>query len=57
LGVPEPAGELTTTVNVTNRDAFIGWLLSFGASAEVVAPDEMRSAVVARVGEALAQLS
>ncbi|HWB87641.1 MAG TPA: WYL domain-containing protein [Acidimicrobiia bacterium] len=57
LGVPEPAGELTTTVNVTNRDAFIGWLLSFGASAEVVAPDEMRAAVVARVGEALAQLS
>jgi proteasome accessory factor B len=56
LGVPEPKGELTTTVSVTNRDAFIGWLLSFGASAEVVSPDEMRASVASRVEDALAQL-
>lgn len=56
LGIAEPKGELTTTVSVTNRDAFIGWLLSFGASAEVVSPDEMRTAVASRVREALAQL-
>lgn len=56
LGIPEPKGELTTTVNVTNRDAFIGWLLSFGASAEVVSPDDVRTAVASRVGEALARL-
>lgn len=56
LGIPEPHGELTTEVEVANRDAFIGWVLSFGTSAEVLAPDEMRHAVATRVEAALGQL-
>jgi proteasome accessory factor B len=55
LGVAEPHGELATEVEVANRDAFVGWVLSFGTSAEVLAPDEMREAVVARVRDALEQ--
>ena len=57
LGVTEPHGELTTDVEVANRDAFIGWVLSFGASAEVLAPQEMREAIADRVRAALGQLS
>ncbi len=57
LGLDEPAGELTATVTVSNRDAFIGWLLSFGTSAEVIDPPELRAEVVERVRSALGQLS
>lgn len=57
LGIAEPHGELRTDVEVANRDAFIGWVLSFGESAEVLAPDELRQAVVARVEDALGQLT
>jgi predicted DNA-binding transcriptional regulator YafY len=57
LGLDEPPGELTTTVTVSNRDAFIGWLLSFGTAAEVIDPPELRSEVVERVRSALGQLS
>jgi predicted DNA-binding transcriptional regulator YafY len=57
LGLEEPSGELTTTVKVANRDAFIGWLLSFGTSAEVVDPPEIRDAVADRVRAALGQLA
>jgi predicted DNA-binding transcriptional regulator YafY len=56
LGIAEPHGELTTDVDVANRDAFIGWVLSFGESAEVLSPDEMRQAVTDRVEDALGQL-
>jgi predicted DNA-binding transcriptional regulator YafY len=56
LGLPEPARELTTTMAVVNRDAFVGWVLSFGASAEVIGPPELRDAVAQRVGETMAQL-
>lgn len=56
LGIPEPDGELTTRVSVANRDAFVGWLLSFGSQAEVLEPEGLRSAVVERVGEAVARL-
>lgn len=56
LGRAEPHGELTADVDVANRDAFIGWVLSFGASAEVLAPDEMRHAVAERVRAALGKL-
>ncbi len=56
LGVDEPDGSLTTTVGVANRDAFIGWMLSFGASAEVLGPPEMREAMAERVQAALGQL-
>jgi predicted DNA-binding transcriptional regulator YafY len=41
---------------VVNRDAFVGWVLSFGASAEVIGPPELRDAVAQRVGETMAQL-
>jgi predicted DNA-binding transcriptional regulator YafY len=53
LGVAEPSGELVTKVSVSNTEAFVGWILSFGASAEVIAPVEMRTAVVDRVSQAL----
>ena len=53
LRVPEPDGELTTTVPVANRDAFIGWILSFGDSAEVVGPPDLRNEIKTRVTAAL----
>ncbi len=56
LGVPEPEGELVAKVNVANVDAFVGWLLSFGVSAEVIEPASIREAVAGRVAEALEQL-
>jgi proteasome accessory factor B len=42
-------GGLEVTVPVANREAFIGWVLSFGEGAEVVEPEELRKAVVQRV--------
>ncbi len=57
LGLAEPKDEdLVATVPVANRDAFVGWVLSFGASAEVLEPPEMREAVASRVTEALEQV-
>jgi len=56
LGLADPKDELVATVPVANRDAFVGWVLSFGASAEVLEPPEMREAVAARVTETLEQL-
>jgi proteasome accessory factor B len=53
LGLPEGEGSLTAKVPVANTDAFIGWVLSFGDSAEVMAPDEMRDEVRHRVEAAL----
>jgi predicted DNA-binding transcriptional regulator YafY len=51
LGLPEADGLLRASVPVANPDAFIGWVLSFGESAEVISPaalrDEVRSRVVA----------
>ena len=57
LGLAEPDGELTATMPVANRDAFVGWVLSFGDSAEVLEPAEMREAVATRVRESLEQLT
>ena len=56
LGLEEPKKELTAKVAVSNRDAFVGWVLSFGTAAEVVGPAELRQAVADRVEEALARL-
>lgn len=42
-------GGLEVTVPVANREAFIGWVLSFGEGAEVMEPAELRKAVVERV--------
>lgn len=53
LRVPEPKGDLTTTVPVANRDAFVGWILSFGESAEVLTPAELREEIRSRVAAAL----
>ena len=56
LGLPEPSADLTATVDVANRDAFVGWVLSFGTSAEVLDPPEMREAIAVRITESLDQL-
>ena len=56
LGLAEPKDELTATVPVANRDAFVGWVLSFGSSAEVLDPPEMRTAIAERVETALGRL-
>ncbi len=56
LRLPEPDSDLVTRVPVANRDAFIGWILSFGAGAEVLGPEELRADVARRVSEALAGL-
>lgn len=53
LRVAEPDGALETTVPVVNRDAFVGWILSFGASAEVLGPPELREEIRTRVAAAM----
>lgn len=54
LGESHHEGQpLRLQVPVSNRDAFIGWVLSFGASAEVVEPPELRSLIRERVEAAL----
>ena len=54
LGVPVAGGEpLEIELPVTNRDAFVGWILSFGASAEVLGPDDLRDEILQRVEAAL----
>lgn len=56
LGLKEPEGELVTRVPVANRDAFIGWILSFGASAEVLGPPEIRDGIRSGVKAAMGSL-
>lgn len=53
LGLPEPEGDFEVPLHVSNVDAFIGWVLSFDDKAWVVEPEEVRAALVRRVGEAL----
>lgn len=53
LRVDEPDGHLETTVPLANKDAFIGWVLSFGPSAEVLSPPELRDEIRSRVLAAL----
>ncbi len=53
LGVSYTEGALQTEIPVSNRDAFIGWILSFGPSAEVVAPEDIRQEIRSRVESAL----
>jgi len=53
LGLDEPAGELVATVPVANHDALVGWVLSFGSSAEVIEPDSLREEIRAKVSAAL----
>lgn len=53
LGLEEPSGDLVTAVRVVNRDALVGWVLSFGASAEIIEPPELRDEIRSRVGSAV----
>lgn len=57
LGLPEPEGEMNASVTVANRDAFVGWLLSFGTSAEVLSPPDLRDQVAGRIRQAMERLS
>ena len=58
LGVSAPeSGSLDTEIPVANRDAFMGWLLSFGSSAEVLSPEDLRAEVKANVEATLAGIS
>lgn len=53
LRTTEPGGALETTIPVANRDAFIGWVLSFGGAAEVLQPQELRDEIRTRVSAAM----
>ncbi|HEY6628993.1 MAG TPA: WYL domain-containing protein, partial [Acidimicrobiia bacterium] len=58
LGVVAVDGEpLEVELPVSNEDAFVGWILSFGASAEVLAPDQMRDEIRSRVQAAVSGVS
>jgi len=56
LGLAEPDGELVAHVPVANRDAFVGWILSFGDSAEVLGPPEIRERIRSGVEAAVGAL-
>jgi len=53
LGLPESQDKLTATIPVISTDAFIGWVLSFGESAEILSPPEMRLELRKRVEGAM----
>jgi predicted DNA-binding transcriptional regulator YafY len=42
-------GSLEATLDVANRDSLVGWLITFGASAEIVSPPALRDRLVALV--------
>lgn len=46
-------GGIRATMRVANRDAFIGWVLGFGAEAVIESPQTLADALVARVKAAL----
>ena len=56
LGLDHSDGDLVASVPVTNRDALVGWVLSFGESAEVLGPQEVREEIGSRVKAALESL-
>jgi proteasome accessory factor B len=49
-------GWVEAKVPASARDEFVGWVLSFGADAELLAPEELRGAVVRRLEEVRATL-
>ena len=53
LGLDEPDGALETSIPYSNQDALVGWILSFGSSAEVLAPQGLREEIRTRVEAAL----
>ncbi|MGB7861663.1 MAG: WYL domain-containing protein [Acidimicrobiia bacterium] len=56
LGLDEPDADLIAEIPIANHDAFIGWVLSFGDSAEVLSPPDLRQEIRDRVGAALGAL-
>lgn len=56
VDVPDDGDALEATVPVVNRDAFLGWVLSFGVEARILEPAELRAEVVGRVEGALEAL-
>ncbi len=56
LRLPTPEGELSVTIPVANRDAFVGWILSFGAAAAITVPESLRDEITSRVDAALERL-
>ena len=56
LGLERPEAELVATVPVANRDALVGWVLSFGDAAEVLDPPEIRDEIRTRVEAAMEKL-
>ncbi len=54
LGVESDGGPLEARVPLSNRDAFIGWILSFGPSAEIISPLDLREEILGRAGAAIA---
>ena len=53
IGVDHTDGPLEVKVPVSGRDAFLGWILSFGPSAEIVSPPGLRDELLSRVEAAL----
>lgn len=54
LGAEATTGEpLEVELPVANRDSFVGWILGFGAMAEVLGPEELRSRLREQVEAAL----
>jgi proteasome accessory factor B len=45
----DAAGSMVVVMPVSNQEAFIGWVLSFGDDAEVIGPPRLRAAIVSRI--------
>ena len=56
LGIDIGEDEPLFDVDVANVDAFIGWILSFGEKAQVLAPEQIQLAVAERVEEVVSRL-
>ncbi len=55
LGRAEEPGEgpIEVEISVSNPAAFVGWVLGFGPKAEILAPPDLRAALVRKVKESL----
>jgi hypothetical protein len=51
---PLPGGGGRLTLEASNPEALIDWVLSFGAEAKIAKPARLAAALTARVGRALA---
>ncbi|MEN8113836.1 MAG: WYL domain-containing protein [Actinomycetota bacterium] len=48
--VTRPDGSLHATVDVSARDAFVGWMIGFEEKAEIIEPQELRDRLLGLVG-------